>query len=77
MDKIYIKSWTCERWLKEKDDIWTESWWRALQQMATSFDSPLALIVPFPKCLLKIILRGKLEMNVGNVLSIHNNGYYT
>jgi hypothetical protein len=23
MDNIYIKSWRCEKWLKEKDDIWT------------------------------------------------------
>jgi hypothetical protein len=68
MDKIYIKSWTCEKWLKEKDDIWTKSWWKALQQMAASFDWSLPLTVPFPKCLLKVILKGKFEMTVGNVL---------
>lgn len=64
MDKIYIKSWTCEKWLKEEDDIWTENWWRAMQQMATS----LPLIAPFPKKLLKVILNIKFERNVGNVL---------
>jgi hypothetical protein len=36
--------------------------------MATSFDSSLPLIVPFPKCLLKVILKGNFEMNVENVL---------
>ncbi len=67
IDKIYIKSWTCEKWLKEKDGMWTKSWWRALQQMATSFDSSLPLIVLVSKCLL-VILKSKFEMNVVNVI---------
>lgn len=36
--------------------------------MAASFDSSLPLIVPVSKCLLIVILKGKFEINVGNVI---------